>query len=117
MSVNHRLHCKFICFPGVKKDGSKKVRSVDHMTQSMVNASTSVKESMKHDNLDFLFEIMRRLKSDSWESIALFKVATCLDGCGIITKSYVARPVLGRRTSTVPTAGYRYGRSTGTMPR
>ena len=48
--------------PGLKKDGSKKIRSVDNMTQSQANASTVFQEKMGHDSLDVFFEIMRELK-------------------------------------------------------
>lgn len=58
---------------GLKKDGSQKVRSVDHMTQSQVNCSTVVREKMRHDSLDVLFEIMRSMKLSSNEPLSLYK--------------------------------------------
>ena len=48
-----------VAWRGLKKDGSKKVRAVDHMTQSQVNASTVVQEKMRHQSLDEFYELMR----------------------------------------------------------
>ena len=45
------------------KDGRRvrKVRSVDDFTASLINALTSVGEAIRHDSLDVLVEIYRRL--------------------------------------------------------
>ena len=53
---------------GLKPDGTRKVRAVDHMTQSQVNPSTVVKEKMGHESLDLFFGVMRALMMAVWVS-------------------------------------------------
>ena len=49
------------------------MRSVDHMTQSQVNASTVMMEKMGHDTLDVLIEIMRSMMVDSTDALSMYK--------------------------------------------
>ena len=50
-------------FTGVKSDGSKKVRPIDHMTESLVNEATQLPEKLSMDTIDMLFESARALRS------------------------------------------------------
>ena len=51
-----------ICGLGVKKDGTPKIRPIDHMTESLVNASTQMSEKLTTDTLDVFFETARMLR-------------------------------------------------------
>jgi len=77
--VHGAQHVRWRTVPcaGLRADGSRKIRPVDHMTQSQVNGSTVTQEKMRHDSLDVLFEIMRRMTSFSGVSFAWACVPLC----------------------------------------
>ena len=49
-------------YPGLKPDGSIKIRPIDDMTVSMINAATWAKEKLSCDTLDLFFASMQRLE-------------------------------------------------------
>ena len=51
-----------VVVPGLMPDGSVKVRPIDDMSASMVNAATCAREKVSCDTLDLFFASMRRLK-------------------------------------------------------
>ena len=48
---------------GFKPDGSIKVRPIDDLSASKVNATTGVTEKLKYDSLDMFFELLRHVES------------------------------------------------------
>jgi hypothetical protein len=48
---------------GLKDDGSLKVRPIDDMSASGVNAATAATEKLRYDTIDMLFETLRRLQA------------------------------------------------------
>ena len=66
-----RMFCRFPVDQGLKKNGERKIRAVDHFSYSSVKASSrkrkleSVKghcvatEKLSHDHLDSLFDVTR----------------------------------------------------------
>ncbi len=54
-------HCKCLRHAGRRADGSEKVRPIDDMSVSDVNAATGVTEKLSYDTLDLLFETLREV--------------------------------------------------------
>ncbi len=59
----NRMLVSLLLVAGTREDGSTKVRPIDHMTESLVNASTAQLEKLSTDTLDLLFEITRALRA------------------------------------------------------
>ena len=55
------LHSR-VAVPGLKPDGSLKIRPIDDMSASMINAATWAKEKCSCDTLDLFYASMRRLE-------------------------------------------------------
>ena len=66
----------FLCMTmlaGVKADGSIKIRPIDDMRRSKVNAATCASEKLKCDTIDALMDAMRATALAAQEEIGLFK--------------------------------------------
>ena len=66
-------HILRACFTGVKADGSIKIRPIDDMRRSKVNAATCACEKLKCDTIDTLMETLRITAPAAPGEIGLFK--------------------------------------------
>ena len=55
----------YLLLPGVRADGSVKVRPIDDMSASLINAATNATEKLAYDTLDHFFEMVKRLAIDT----------------------------------------------------
>ncbi len=53
--------CSHVEMPGLTADGREKIRPIDDMSASEINAATGVKEKLSYDTLDLLFEALQTL--------------------------------------------------------
>ena len=51
-----------MCVVGLKPEGSMKVRPIDDMSASWINAATIVMEKLSYDTLDKYYALMRILE-------------------------------------------------------
>ena len=50
---------------GLTNEGLPKVRPIDDMTASDINAATAAQEKMSYDTLDLFLEALRKLKAET----------------------------------------------------
>ena len=67
------LHGVGNCGAGLKSDGSVKVRPIDDMSISRINAATTALEKLKYDTLDLYYALMHNFE-------AKVKVRSCCLG-------------------------------------
>ena len=58
-------------FAGVKADGSLKIRPIDDMGASCINAATTAHEKLEYDTLDKFFSMMQKFMNTVGVSLSL----------------------------------------------
>ena len=60
------MHCIWslrpLCLTGLTADGEKKIRPIDDLSRSGVNANTAASEKLRNDSLDLLVECTSQLR-------------------------------------------------------
>lgn len=69
----YTLSPRFCLEQGLKADGSPKLRAIDDMSRSGVNACTFAAEKLKCDTLDCFFETLRVMSASLQEDFGLWK--------------------------------------------
>jgi len=62
-----------LCVPGVRADGSPKLRAIDDFTRSRVNERTYPTEKLRYESIESLLALLRLCRSAWGDGLALYK--------------------------------------------